>query len=197
MKIVNPIDERALLIELKSGSQQAFAVLYDQYSKRIYQNSLRLTKQAEIAEELLQDTFFRVWEKRGLIDLDKPFQSYLFRIAANLAYDHFRRVAKDQRLSERLLALVEEHNPIEALIESKENRYLIESSLQSLPPKRREIFKLCKLEGKSYAEVSALLGISESTINDHIVKATKSLRGYFVAANETAFTLLIVYLLSN
>lgn len=189
------MDEKELLIRLKSGEQHAFVLLYDKYSRRIYQNTLRVIKIPEIAEELLQDTFVRIWEKKQYIDPEKSFQAYLFRIAQNLAYDHFRQIAKDQKLSEQLLTLVEEYNPLDELIETKQSITLLNSALKNLPVKRREVFTLCKLEGRSYQEVSSLLGISESTINDHIVKATKSLKQYFVQSREISLTILLSLLL--
>src|SRR3546814_6458197 len=68
-----------------------------------------------------------------------------------------------------VVSLIEEIN-------AAENQVLIKSVMQKLPPRRRAIFALCKLEGRSYSEVAHLFGISQGTVNDHIVKATKFLR---------------------
>ncbi len=192
------LDEKELLIALREGDQDAFTQIYDQYSTRIFKNSVRILKSEELGEELLQETFFRIWEKRDLIDPDKPIKSYLFRIAENLAYDFFRKAARDRRMAEKLISAASEYyDHIDALVELKENNALLQSAIDQLPPQRKKIFTLCKLEGKSYAEVSSLLGISESTINDHIVKATRSLKEYFYRSGQTALITIIAYLLRS
>ncbi|MCJ8208090.1 RNA polymerase sigma factor [Mucilaginibacter sp. RS28] len=192
------LEEKELLTQLKQGDQAAFEIIYDRYSERIFQNTLRLTRSREISEELLQEAFYRIWDKRAQIDPDKPFKAYLFRIAENLAYDHFRKVAKDRRLSEKLLQTAADcYEHIDDLIEAKEYNELLTAAINGLPERRREVFILCKLDGKSYHEVSKMLGISEATINDHIVKATRFLKEYFNRSSQAAFTLLLVYLLGQ
>ena len=198
MSALISLDEKEQLSRLKEGDQVAFEKIYDRYSTRVFQNTLRLTKSQDIAEELLQETFYRIWEKRSLIDTNKPIKAYLFRIAENLAYDHFRKIAKDKVLSQQLIDIASQYyDHIDEMIESKENNQILQSAIAALPPKRREIFLLCKFEGKSYREVSVLLGISESTINDHIVKAMRFLKEYFGHSGEAALTMFIAYLLSQ
>ncbi len=92
-------------------------------------------------------------------------------------YDFLRQAVRDQKRRDYLLiAASEKYTHIEEGLLSKENMNIILSAIESLPPQRKQVFKLCKIEGLSYEEVSAQLGISTSTISDHIVKATRSLR---------------------
>jgi len=182
--------EKELLMELSQGNERAFEKLYRLYSLRIFKKLLKLVKQEEIAEELLQDVFLKIWEKRETIDPEKSFRSYLFRIAQNLVTDLFRRAAYDRKLLEHLIAATTElYNPIEEKYNSVEGNAILQQAIDTLPPQRRKIYMLCKIEGKSYEEVSNLLGISTSTISDHIVKATKSLKLYF-SSNELALIIL-------
>ena len=79
----------------------------------------------------------------------------------------------------RLLTVATEHyEHIEEMLLRKENNHLLQKAIDSLSPQRQLVFRLCKLEGKSYDEVSQQLGISTSTISDHIVKANKTIREY-------------------
>ena len=68
----------------------------------------------------------------------------------------------------------------------EENLAILQKAVEELPPQRQQVFRLCKLEGKSYKEASEVLGISASTISDHIVKATKTIRDYFRNRNIRA-----------
>ncbi|MBD1364652.1 sigma-70 family RNA polymerase sigma factor, partial [Mucilaginibacter sp. ZT4R22] len=97
-------NEHQLLInQLRQDNQLAFTQLYDLYSHRLYRNILRMVKDDHIAQELLQDLFLKIWEKRHSINAESSFKSYLYKIAENLVYGHFRGMAKDKRLIERLI----------------------------------------------------------------------------------------------
>ena len=158
--------------------ENAFKALYHLYSGRLLGYLKKLSGTEDFALEILQETFVRVWNNRSRIDPEKPFRSYLFSIAANLVYDLYRKAARDKKLRAALqnsyVSYICDHP--EESVYSEENTRLLREAIQALPPKRREIFQLIKIEERSYDEVSKLLKVSTSTINDHIVKATKSIR---------------------
>lgn len=186
-------DEKELLLLLLKGNEQAFEKIYQLYSTRLYGNLLKLVKSETEAQEILQDVFLKIWENRQRIDREKSFRSYLFKIAENKVYDFFRKVARDKKRAAQLIALAtNEYVPVGELLQSDEKTAMLEKAIDALPPQRQQVFKLCKLEGKSYKEVSELLGISVSTISDHIVKATKSIRDYFENNDQALLSLFIV-----
>lgn len=169
-----------LLTRLSQGDKQAFDQLYLKYSHPLYLNLLKLTKSEEVAEELLQDIFLKIWNKRDTLDIHTGFGGYLFKISQNLVYDFFRKAKQDKALRHRITAAASEnYTHIEETLLSRENRTLLQRAISTLPPVRQQIFRLCKLEGKTYEEVASLLGISVSTVNDHIVKATRHIRRFF------------------
>lgn len=169
--------ESEWLRQLRDGSYEAFEVIYHRYKVRLAASMLRLLKDSDAVDDLLQELFVRLWVHRDTIDPDQPIKAYLFRIAENLVYDAFRTMAKDKRAQERIQRLISESAcEIEERIFAQENRQAIEAAIAMLPPRRREVFVLCKLESKSYEEVSSLLNISLSTINDHIYKANQFLK---------------------
>ncbi len=87
MQIFSSPDERELLSQLKQGDEQAFAKIYNLYSSRLFGNIFRMVKSESTTEEILQDTFLKIWYNRSSINLDKSFRSYLIRIAENKVYD--------------------------------------------------------------------------------------------------------------
>ena len=186
------LDERMLLILLQEGNKQSFEELYHRYKRRIYGNLKKLLKSDDLAEELLQEVFVKVWNKRHNLDVEKSFRSYLFRIAENLVYDFFRKAARDRKLEAHLTAAATKfYLHIEEALYTKESMAVLNKAVGLLPPRRRQIFTLCKLEGKSYEEVGLQLGISTSTINDHVVKATRSIREYLILTQDVAVLLVI------
>lgn len=177
---------------LRHGDERAFAQLYMQYSQRIYTNLKRLLKDEDLAQELLQEVFVRIWDKRETLNFETSFRSYLYRISENLVNDFFRKASKDKKMMEHLvLAASELYIDNEELYINKESNMLLHKAIETLSPQRRKIFTLCKIEGKSYSEVSEMMGVSTSTINDHIVKATKSIRTYFVLSGDSSVILLV------
>jgi len=176
----HPQDEKDILLELIEGSEYAFEQIYRLHSSRLFGRLLKLVKSDVQAEEILQNVFLQIWVNRRSIDPEKSFRSFLFKIAENKVYDFFRKVARDKNMEFQLIALAaDNHTIIKSYMLGDENMAILQKAIADLPPQRQQVFHLCKLEGKSYKEASEMLGISVSTISDHIVKGTKSIRDYF------------------
>ena len=188
---VNQIDEQALLLQLKNGDQRAFEILYNNYKFRIAGNLFKLLKSDDLVKEILQELFFKIWEVRTQIDPEKSFKSYLFRVAENLVYDYFRKVAKDKRLLAKIMASSSElYLHIEEDMLSKEEGQKLQQAIDLMPPQRKMVFTLCKLEGKSYKEVEEIMGINAKTISSHMLQANRFLRAYF--KDSAALTISVV-----
>ena len=187
---MNILLEKELLLLLKQGDEQAFVKLYDQYSVRILKKLIKLLKDDEIAKELLQDVFLKVWEKRENLNPEKNFRAFLFRITENLVMDFFRRVASEKKIMAHLIRVSTElYTHTEEFIDFKEGSAILQQAIDTLPTQRKKIFNLCKIEGKSYEEAGKLLGISAGTVNDHMVKAIRAVKKHF--KGNTALIVLI------
>lgn len=172
--------EKSLLYALKEGDGGAFEKLYDRYSERILYNLLRIVRSSAIAEELLQDVFLKVWEMRATIDPKRSFQAFLFQLSSNLAIDFYRKAAR-KRIMEAAVALSTEatYEHVEKYVDYKEAEVLLDRTISRLPPQRQRVFRLCRIEGKTYEEVAEMLSISRSTVREHMVKANAFLREQF------------------
>ena len=189
-------NENELVTRLRDDNQEAFAQLYRLYSGRLLGYIIRLVKSDWYAAELLQDTFVKLWNNRKNIDPDGSFRSYLFRIAENNVYDFFRKAALDKKLQAEIIkAASEYYQHVEENLFTKENEEILRNAINLLPPKRREVFQLIKIEERSYDEVSLLLNISVSTINDHMVKATKSIRANMKQYHLAELSIVILFIL--
>ncbi|HLT86847.1 MAG TPA: RNA polymerase sigma-70 factor [Sphingobacterium sp.] len=173
---LNNQNEIELVRRLKEGDHDAFEMLYHVYKDRLIGNLLRILKSRALVEEQVQDVFLKVWKGRDKIDVEKPFKAYLFTIAANMAKNVIRSAYYDKQMRATLLPVDQRiYMHVEEQITADENKQVLHNLLEKLPPQRRTVFTLCKLEGKSYKEVSELLNISENTVNDHIRKANLTL----------------------
>lgn len=187
MRIPVKYDELELLRRLKLGDHAAFEMVFHHYKSQMARNALRLLKDPELAEDLLQELFIKLWEQRSKIDTEKTLGSYLYKIASNLAYDYFRKAAKDQKFREHLWTTSPlTYEPIEKSLFSKENKLALDYALAKLPEQQRLVFTLCKIEEKSYQEVAELLNISIGTVNNHLTRANSSLRALLKTAQYPA-----------
>jgi RNA polymerase sigma-70 factor (family 1) len=190
--------QKSLLAGLKTGDENAFNGIYEAYSKPMYLKILSMVKDKDIADELLQELFIRLWDNRGKILPEKAFQSYLYTITKNLVYNYFRKVASDNSLIEQLLLRgTERYLNAEELLLNKETSELLKNAIDQLSPQRKLVFELCKIEGKSYDEASKILGISVATINSHMTKSLQSIKSYLIKHQDTGLLFVSLYLASD
>lgn len=197
MKKIRKINytESELLMDVKLGSRTAFEQLYNLHRLVIYDNLRRLIRDEGVVKEILQDVFLKIWERRKELEADMYFRAYLFRIARNMVIDYYRKVKREKKLVDNLQVFASEvsDQPMESVISSDEEDLLM-GAIATLSPQRKRIFMLCKLEGKSYEEVSQILGVSSSTISDHIVKATRTIRDRLICQAKTGCILFVPFL---
>jgi RNA polymerase sigma-70 factor (ECF subfamily) len=171
------IQESVLVSRLKEGSSEAFEYLYNKYADILYGYLVKLVKSESSAADILQETFVRVWANVSKLDPALSFRSFLFKIATNLVYDFYRRVAYDKKLQHQLMESMQiGYSHVEEKLQRQDDARIIHQVINLLPPQRKQVFQLVKLEGMTYEEVSRTMNISPSTISDHIVKATKFIR---------------------
>ncbi|TRW21488.1 sigma-70 family RNA polymerase sigma factor [Flavobacterium zepuense] len=189
MKLVPLHDELDLIVRLRDGDHAAFEEIYHLYKAKMIANALRLLKSRELAEELLQNLFLKVWEQRTRIDTTQPLNAFLYKVAQNMAYDLFRKVSRDKKLQEHLIAAtITSYDHIEKHIFRKENLEELNKALSLLPPQQQKVFTLCKLEDKSYEEAGRILNITPGTINNHMHRANLFLKEYFSRRSGIAVT---------
>lgn len=190
-----PFDEKVLLEQLQAGSAEAFTLLYQQYAERLYYNICSLVKDELTAEELVQDIFSRIWQKRETIRIDTSFAAYLFAASRNRVYDFFRKLNRDHHLYARIRAAASyEYTYIEEALLTRENADILQKAIKSLPQQRRRAFELCKIEGCSYKEASEIMGISLSTLKDHMANAREAIRIYVSKHYEVTVGIALFYL---
>lgn len=192
------IEDKILITRFQNGDREAFTQLYALYSKKLYLNLVKLVKSEEIAADILQDVFVITWEKRSSIEIQQSFGAYLLRIGENKVIDFFRKATRDKILLSKIKKIASQHySYIEEEMISREDAEILKKAINTLPPQRKQIFELCKLQGKTYSEVSSQLGISTSTINDHIVKGTKAVREFLHSNKQYSTSLLLFILLKD
>jgi RNA polymerase sigma-70 factor (ECF subfamily) len=170
-------DTKGLVQRLKTGDKAAFNIIYQLFSRPLYRYIIHLSGDENSAKDLLQDLFMKLWVKHAQLDPQLVVKPYLYRMATNLTMNYYRRVVQNRQYLNWQMNFAANHIvSIEQTMIDKETIALVKLAISKLPRQRQNVFTLCKLDGKSYAEVSSLLGISNATVNDHIAKANKALK---------------------
>jgi RNA polymerase sigma-70 factor (ECF subfamily) len=157
----------------------------------VYTQANVYLRSAALAQEITQDVFIKIWATRERLPQVNNFSAYLFIVTRNELISALRKKGLEQtNLSETL----EESGWIpDQQLQYKESYKLLLEAIEALPPGRRTVFKLSRLEGLSYDEIARQLDISRNGVKDHIVKALLFLRTYLVThGGDTLFLLLLL-----
>ena len=193
MKSLTTIKENELVSQLRDGDSRAFDFLYQQYSKTIFNYSLRFLKQNELAEEIVQEVFLKIWMNRHSLNPDLSFKSFLFTIAKNLIFNFHKKASNDLRLQEQIYHIRSEENScfVEDEIDWQDYQRIKNNAINSLPKRRREVFLLSREENLSNKEISERLNISVITVRNQLSIAVNDIRNYLEAHGDV--TLMILF----
>ncbi len=163
--------------ELALDNQTALEELFNYYYPRLYNFSRSFLKLEEGIDDILQEVFIKIWQNRQTIKTASTFNSYIFTITRNLLLNELRSRLNNHKLKDEVLkrAVAEEFstfNPTEYNdIEEK-----VDSAINELPDRQREIFVLSRKEGLSHKEIAEKLNISSKTVEYHIAQSIKTLK---------------------
>lgn len=185
------LDELKLLQQLIAGDAESFRKIYECYQGKVFLFAFRLTKSKSEAEEVVQEVFVRLWEKREQIKIERNLNNYVLTIAKNLVLDGLKKAAYDktmqQKMYENMQAL--QNTSVDQLIEKELARFY-QQAVDRLSPRQKVVFKLSREEELSYEEIAEKLGVSKNTVRNQVSDSLKSIREYLTSHPDIALILL-------
>tara|TARA_R110000751_G_scaffold72626_1_gene147180 strand:+ start:600 stop:1154 length:555 start_codon:yes stop_codon:yes gene_type:complete len=169
--------EKFLIQELRRGSELAFRHFFELYHSELCNYLLAISGDAKLSEEIAQQAFVKMWEKRKKLFIqENGLKKYFFKIAYHLFIDSRRKINREIKLLEQLKQ--EAHMDILAADSNQfeQKLRLLEAEIENLPEQCKKVFILGKREGLKYREISERLEISIKTVEVHMSKALKRLR---------------------
>lgn len=164
--------DHTLVEAIKTSDHLAFKTLYYRYFEALYRFLWRQTTNEELAKDLLQELFSRVWRSREHLDPQQPIKSYLYRIGHNLVIDHRRQHTHP-------VDSLDAHPEIEPSYAADEPFDLqdkIQAAIRALPEPIRVVFAMNRFDGVKYADIAKILNISVKTVEARMSKALVMLR---------------------
>ena len=169
--------EHELIVKLRKGDPFAFEAIFERYSNKLYQFSLSYLKSEADAEEILQEVFLKIWERRKEIKTETSFQSYLFTITLNFIKRHFNQKARSDKYKHDLLARYPEiSNQTENSITYQDLLNRLEKLIDELPEKRRQIFIERRQNEKPVKQIAEEMGITPKTVENQLTRALAFLK---------------------
>jgi RNA polymerase sigma-70 factor (ECF subfamily) len=162
-----------LFHEIKQGNEAAFRKVYEDYYARLCFYAGKFLHDSEQARSVVQEVFVALWVKKENLNVNYSIKAYLFNSVRNACIDYLR---KEKSYHGALAELTQEDTVSSDHMEVAELNARINSAIQSLPEKCREIFVLCRFEELKYAEIAEKLGISVKTVEMQMGIALKKLR---------------------
>ncbi|MGD9556049.1 MAG: RNA polymerase sigma factor [Mangrovibacterium sp.] len=164
-----------LILDLRSGDILAFNQIFEIFSSRLFLFAKAYLGSVEDSEELVQEVFTILWEKRDQLKSGFSFRSYIFTIAFNIIKKHFKQKALFRKFAQEELLNDVIKEPQQEIDYKILKNYILELT-EALPEKRREVFVKSRFEGLSNKEIAADMGLSKKTIENHLNLALREIR---------------------
>ena len=179
------IDEIQCIKELRNGSYQAFTQIYEAYADRLYSFVLKQLKNRSLTQDIVQDTFLRLWDNRSQLNSFGNLQAFIFTIAKHQVIDYFRKQVNELQFEDFM-----EYCENQATDVSPEDILLYDEFLQQLQQSKKvlsqrelEIYELCREKHIPIKQIAEQLDLSEQTVKNYLTSALKILRSEMMKYN--------------
>jgi RNA polymerase sigma-70 factor (ECF subfamily) len=181
--------ENELLLRVAAGDEHAFRLLFTAYHQQLGTHIYRITNSAELAEEVVQDVFLKIWMTRETLSTIEDFKAYLFVISKNYALNCLKKLAKERIQIKQL-----EQSSIGLLNTDQDPSIyynLLDEAIDHLPPQQQKVYLLSRHNRLKYAEIADQLKLSRETVKKYLQIATTSITDY-VRTHLEVFTAILI-----
>ncbi len=173
--VVDP-NIQSLIEQLNRGNEQAFDRIYKTYSPRVFAFATSLLKDKDEAEEVVQEVFIKVWNKRGELSVNGSFESFLFTMTKNDVLNRIRKTDYHRVFVEYKKSNPEPDPELNAEIHYRELESVYSKAIDKLSPRKKEIFLLKQKYALSHDEIAQKLGLSAKTVRNQIDAASAEIK---------------------
>lgn len=187
-------DEKALLLLVTRGNEEAFTRLFHEYRNKIYSIAYDLTESTRVSEEIVQDVFLKIWIKRErLVDV-ASFRAYLFTMTRNHVFTTLKKMVRRRNLEIPVGQETDEayYNSTEDQLLNKEYAGILRDAIDRLPERQKQVYVLIKERGVKRDAAAAALQLSPETVKAHLTQAMRNIRAYCLAHLDLFIGLLLL-----
>lgn len=185
-------NDTSLIYLLQKGDTKAFDKLYWKYHSALYSNVLRLTRDTGAAEDIVQETFITLWQKKAAIQPENSISGWMFVISYNKAVNWQKKKLLESKTHKSIAIQLQETSLPDLYEEQIE---ILENAIKQLSPQKRKVIELCKLQGKTYKETAAELNISAHTVKEYLSGAMATVKDYIIAKPKCSTEIPVIAIL--
>jgi len=167
-----------LILLLMQHDSVAFKEIYDRYWDKLYNAAYKRIKNAEQCEEIIQDIFTKLWQKREGLVINTGLPNYLFVAVRYLVIDYYRKITVRESFITSGQLNDDIDNSTEEFVHLNDLKKQIDLLIDELPEKCKVVYRLSRIDFKTNKEIAEMLGISEKTVEGHLTKALQHLRSH-------------------
>ena len=165
-----------IIKRLSEGDQRAYRVVFEHYYPRVWEFIRRIVKSESLAEDIAQDIFVKIWERREMFGVEvHSFSNYLYVMSRNAAINALRHSDRIAPLAEDAIFSTDNHS-VEEDYYAREKELIIRLTVCRMPEQRRKIFEMSRYMGMDNQTIAHTLNISKKTVENHLTLALKTLR---------------------
>ncbi|MFT3746894.1 MAG: RNA polymerase sigma-70 factor [Agriterribacter sp.] len=198
MRIIANSLNNNVLVRLRNGDHAAFKMIFDAYVEKVFHYINGYVKNKQAAEDITQEVFKKLWEKREKLDESGNLEGLLFKICYHQVIDFYRD--KKSSVIYTLLPVADtfmEQQKADERVESKQFEELYREAIKQLPSRRRKVYILSKHEGMSNKEIASKLSISVKTVENQMTSSIHFIRMFLRKAGQFLFCFLLILFCSK
>lgn len=196
MKYHSIPDKELIILLSSSNDENAFQELYIRYKDKIWSYCFSFLKSEEETDDLVQEVFIHLWEFRKFINPELSFSSFIYTMTRNRVFNFFRDADVVLQVKKALSQKIStEENNIEAELIFSEYQQILTKAIELLPPQKKKIFNMSRLESMSHKEIALKLGISVNTVQEHISGSLRFIKTYFEQHADITICMFILALI--
>ncbi len=184
--------EAALLQAVAAGNEQAFTQLFHQWQPFLATHIYRITESKELAEEIVQDVFLKIWQHRETLSAVQNFKAYLVVVSKNHALNVLKKISLELKNHKQW---VKENTGTEHLPDPRVPYYsLLDEAVNSLSARQKQVYQLHRQQRLTYEQIARQLGISRESVKTHIGLAVKNITAYVQGRLELYIALVMLWM---
>ncbi|MGJ1420172.1 RNA polymerase sigma factor [Sphingobacterium spiritivorum] len=189
-----PVPEKQILPALSNGDERAFEAIYEQYFQSVYLFVQGYVKSPDLAQDICQEIFMKVWDNRERFAKVLSFRHYLFTLAKNHTLNHLRSISRSNVSIQELLR----YYPLEEQttgnsIQEKEYEKFIQRAFENLSPTAKQVFDLCREKQMTYDQVAKEMGFSRDAVKKYMVQTMKTFRSLISGPLDIHFCIFLCF----
>jgi RNA polymerase sigma factor (sigma-70 family) len=173
--------DEVLMLAVRDGDVGKLGVLFDRHHRGLCDFFMRMTGSRSLAEDLVQDVFFRILKYRETFRDESRFKAWMFRIARNARFDHFKKHESETDLPDETVQALQSRSPFPGQdLEHEQQTVLLERALHKLAAEKREVLVLSRYHDMKYEQIAEIMGCEVGAVKVRVHRALKELRDIFL-----------------